>query len=386
MNPSAIAEIYLDNNSTTPCDPRVIDAILPFFHLYFGNPSSQHLAGQRAARAIELARTQVERLIGAASGEIIFTGGSTESNNLAILGIARSHSGNRKKIITFKSEHKAILNIGKQLEQEGFKVVLLDVDSKGRIDVDALATNLDECTLLVSAQLANNEVGTIQPLRQIAELAHEYGAIVHTDATQAVGKIPVDVDELDVDLMSISAHKFYGPKGVGALFIRGGPRAIPIAPLGYGGGQEWELRSGTHNVPAIVGFGEAARISAEELEGEMVRIAALRDRLEQLLQSYIPQIEIHGDIQQRLPGTSSLYLPGTDAEALLANVPELMLSTGAACNSGAPEPSYVLLALGLSWQRAYSTLRIGVGRFNTEDEISTAAKLIGEAYYQVIQK
>jgi cysteine desulfurase len=246
-----------------------------------------------------------------------------------------------------------------------------------------LESCLDDQTLLVSVHLANNEVGTIQPLATIADMAHQHGALVHSDATQAVGMIPVSLDDLGVDLMSLSAHKMYGPKGVGALFVRGGQRSIPLSPIGFGGGQEWSLRSGTHNVPGIVGFGEAARIASEELEQEMIFIRGLRDSLEQTLLERIAGLEVNGDLAHRLPGNSSLWFPGADAEALIANVPNLMLSTGAACNSGAPEPSYVLLALGFSYERAYSTIRAGIGRFNTIEEIRAASQLIIDAYSRV---
>lgn len=357
--------------------------MLPYFSEHFGNPSSQHAVGQRALQAVEEGRQQIAELIRADSHEIFLTSGSTESDNLAILGLARANKGNRRKIISFSTEHKAILSVGKQLEQEGFEFVIIGVNSLGHIDPEMLAAHIDEGTLLVSAQLANNEVGTIQRLRIIADLVHSQGALLHSDATQAVGKIPVDISELDVDLMSISAHKFYGPKGVGALFIRGGQRAIRIAPIGHGGGQEGSLRSGTHNVPGIVGFGEAARIAQQELAGEMVRLSVLRDSLEQYLKANILGLRIHGDLDFRLPGSTSLYFPDADAEALLANVPQLMLSTGAACESGAPEPSHVLMALGLSREEAYGTLRISLGRFNTQGEVTEASRLLFEAYSRV---
>lgn len=372
--------VYLDHFSTTPCDPQVVEAMLPYFSENFGNTASQHAAGRRANHAVEEARTQIANLIGAVKEEIIFTSGSTESDNLALFGVVRAHKGSRRKIITLTTEHKAILNACGQLEREGFEVVCVGVDKKGRVDLDTIATNVDENTLLVSVHLANNEVGTIQPLRAIADIAHRHGALLHSDATQAVGKIVVNVDDLDVDLMSVSAHKFYGPKGVGALFVRGGPRAIPLAPIGYGGGQEWSLRSGTHNVPGIVGFGKAASIALAVLDTEMARVCALRDSLEARLISTMVGLSVNGDSLNRLPGSSSISFAEVDAEALMANVPELMLSTGAACNTGAPEPSHVLLAMGLSRDLAYSTIRFGLGRFNTPEEIGLATNLISAAY------
>jgi cysteine desulfurase len=377
--------IYLDHHATTPCDPRVVQVMLPYFAEHFGNPSSQHGAGRVAANAVENARGQLASLVGAIPKEIVFTGGSTESDNLALLGVARAHHGDRRKIITLATEHKAILNTAHQLEREGFELVIVPVDSMGRVDLNFLESCLDEETLLVSAHLANNEVGTIQPLVAIAEMAHRHGALVHSDATQAVGKIPVNVDELDVDLMSISAHKMYGPKGVGALFVRGGPRAIPLSPLVFGGGQEWSSRSGTYNVPGIVGFGEAASIAQKLLPDEVVRLARLRNELEWQLAGKVADLTVNGDTENRLPGSSSLRFLGVGAEALIANLPGLALSTGSACNSGAPEPSYILLAMGLSREEAYATLRVGIGRFNTEEEIRYSASAIFNAVTSILK-
>jgi cysteine desulfurase len=355
--------------------------MLPFFGESFGNPSSGiHDVGRTAAEAVEFAREQVASLIGASPGEIVFTSGATESNNLAILGLAKGSSGHRRRIVTTAIEHKAVLNPFQELQKRDFEVIVLPVDETGLVDLDAAEDAIREDTLLVSVQAANNEIGTIQPVTQISRLAHEQGAYVHCDAAQAVGKIPVDVDEWDVDLLSTSSHKLYGPKGVGALYVGGGPYALPMAPLMIGGGQERGLRPGTLNVPGIVGFGEACGLCQRLLPEESVRIAALRDRLEEAVLIADPSITRNGALGSRLAGNSSLTFPGIDAEALVINTPDLAISTGSACTSGAPEPSHVLLAIGLDRQTANSTIRIGVGRFTTEDDISTAARSILSAY------
>ena len=369
-----LSQIYLDYHATTPCDPRVVEAMLPYFTEGFGNPSSSlHRIGQAAADAVEKARAQIADLIGCQPGEIVFTGGATESNNLAIFGLARGNPTKRKRIVTTTVEHKAVLGPCQELQKQGFDIVRLPVDAVGCVDLDAARHAITDDTLLVSIQAANNEIGTLQPVVEVAQIAHERGALVHCDAAQAVGKIPVDIVSWGIDVLSISAHKLYGPKGVGALFISGGPRALPIKPLMVGGGQEQELRPGTLNVPGIVGFGEASSLSAVHLTEEAKQIAALRDRLENQLLQGIEGLGRNGSVQQRLPGNSSLTFPGVDAEALIANVPQLALSTGSACTSGAIEPSHVLLAIGLSREQAYSTLRIGLGRFTTKAEVERAA-------------
>lgn len=372
--------IYLDYHATTPCDPDVIHAMLPYFGKVFANPSSSvHKAGRTAAGAVERARAQVAKLIKARPNEIVFTGGATESNNLAIQGLARSRNSERTRIVTTAIEHKSILAPCKWLQSEGYDVVILPVDQQGLVDLDAAEQAITEETLLMSIQAANNEIGTIQPIPELAQLAHDRGALVHTDAAQAVGKVPVDVAAWDVDLLSFSGHKLYGPKGIGALYIRGGPFALSIKPLLMGGGQEHELRSGTLNVPGIVGLGKACELCMENLDEESKRTATLRDKLEESLLSELENIRRNGALDRRLPGNSSLTFPGIDAEALIVNTPDLAISTGSACTSGAPEPSHVLLAIGLSRQEAYSTIRIGLGRFTTEAEIGQAATQISEA-------
>lgn len=355
--------------------------MLPYFGEAYGNPSSAlHAPGKAAAEAVEEARESVAALVGAMRGEVLFTGGATESNNLALLGIARGVGEGRRRIVTTAVEHKAVLAPCQELGKQGFDVVVLPVDEDGAVDLAAAEEAITEDTLLVSVQAANNEIGTIQPVTQVGRLAHDEGALVHCDAAQAVGRIPVDVDDWDVDLLSISAHKLYGPKGVGALYVRGGPYALPISPLLVGGGQEKGLRAGTLNVPAIVGLGEAGRLCEQRLPEESVRIGALRDRLEEAVLDAIPDVRRNGALENRLQGNSSLTFPGVDAEALVVNASELAISTGSACTSGAPEPSHVLLATGLSRDEAHSTIRIGVGRFNTEEEMDRAAESIAGAF------
>lgn len=372
--------IYLDYNATTPCDPRVVEKMLPFFSEWYGNPATGlHLQGRRAARAVDEAREQIAALINCRPGEVIFTGGATESNNLAILGLGRAHRhGGRTRIVTSAVEHKAVLLPCQRLQEEGYELIALPVDRQGRVSIEEAESAINDQTLLVSVQAANNEVGTLQPIARIAEIAHKHGAIVHSDAAQAVGKIPVSLaaEAWQVDLLSISAHKLYGPKGVGALYVRNGPNVHPIEPLQYGGGQEHGLRSGTTNVPGIVGFGEACRICTAELEQEGARIASLRDQFEQALLTGIPGLKINAREAPRLPNTSSLTFPGIDADALLLNLPEVMMGTGSACSSGALEPSHVLLAMGLSRSEARSTVRASLGRFTSRDRAKQAHTLI----------
>lgn len=378
-----MAAIYLDYNATTPCEPRVVEKMLPFFSEWYGNPATGlHLQGRRASRAVDEARDQVSALVGSQPGEIIFTSGATESNNLALLGLGRANRhGERNRIVTSAIEHKAVLLPCQRLQEEGYELVMLAVDGQGRVSVDEAEAAINDQTLLVSVQTANNEVGTLQPIATIAEIAHKHGAIFHSDAAQAVGKIPVSLaaEAWQVDLLSISAHKLYGPKGVGALYVRNGPNAHPIEPLQWGGGQERGLRSGTTNVPGIVGFGEACRICTAELEQESVRIADLRDRFEEALLASIPGLRINAREAQRLPNTSSLTFPGIDADALLLNLPEVMMGTGSACSSGALEPSHVLIAMGLSRAEASSTVRASLGRCITLTQLERGGQLISDA-------
>lgn len=376
-----VPPIYLDNNATTPCDPAVVEAMLPYFTDWYGNAATGlHPQGRRAGRALETAREQVATLIGAQPEEIVFTGGATESNNLAILGLARrAVNQSRKRIVTTAVEHKAILEPCYTLTSLGYEVIVLPVDNQGRVDMAAAAEALNEQTLLLSVQAANNEIGTLQPIAALTELAHAVGALVHCDAAQAVGKIAVDINEWGVDMLSLSAHKFYGPKGIGALYLRRGVRAIPLEPLVYGGGQERNVRSGTSNVPAIVGMGTAAHLCQQHLPTEAPRLTHLRDALEAELLAQLPQAWVNGRQAPRLPNTTSLTLPGVDADALLLNMPELMLGLGSACSSGAMEPSHVLQAIGLGREDAASTVRISWGRFNGQSDVSVVVLQILQA-------
>jgi cysteine desulfurase len=377
-----IPEIYLDYNATTPCDPRVVEKMLPFFRETYGNPSNGlHIQGRKSAKAVDDAREQVAGLINARSNEIVFTSGATESDNLAILGIARmNQGGKRKRIVTCAIEHKAVLLPCVKLKENGFDVVFLPVDKYGRVSIDDAKEAIDDKTLLVTIHSANNEVGTLQAIKELAEIAHEHGSLFHCDGAQAVGKISINVIELGVDLLSISAHKLYGPKGIGALYMCGGSNAIPLEPIWYGGGQEKGLRSGTSNVPGIVGFGEACSIVSAELENEFPRLKDLRDQIESLLEKQIPSMVINGFGAQRLPNTSSLTFPTVDGDALVLNAPEIMIGTGSACTSGAIEPSHVLTAMGVSREDASSTIRISLGRFNKAEQLTTIITAILVSY------
>jgi cysteine desulfurase len=365
--------VYLDNNATTPCDDRVVEKMLPYFREVYGNPSNgYHLQGRMAAKAVDKARGQIAELIGAQPYEIFFTGGASESDNLAIFGFISHRNSRAGNIVSSQIEHEAILNPCKKLEEKGFNVTLLPVDSQGVIKIDQAKKEINNQTLLVTLHLANNEIGTIQPIKEIADIAHEFGTTIHSDAAQAVGKIPVNVEGLGIDMLSISAHKMYGPKGIGALYIRGGLKNIPLEPIIYGGGQEKGLRSGTTNVPGIVGFGAAAEICKDELLEEIKMISSLRNLLEEELTSRIPGLVINAQKTKRLPNTSSIIFPEVDADALLLNLPNVMLGTGSACNSGAIEPSHVLQAMGISREAAHRTVRASLGRFTTKEQISQA--------------
>ncbi len=378
--------IYLDYNATTPCDPRVVEKMLPYFNQFFANPANgYHPLGRAAARAIDDARAQVAALVHTQPENIIFTGGATESNNLAILGLARRAASapppaRRRQIVPSAVEHKAVLLPCKQLQANGFELTVLPVDSNGRVSLEAAKAAISDQTLLVSIQAANNEIGTLQPVAEIAAVAHEYGALVHCDAAQAVGKIALDMEVIGVDFLSLSAHKLYGPKGIGALCSRTSAAWRALEPLYYGGGQELGLRSGTSNVPAIVGFGEACRIAAECLSVEGKEIEEQRDQLERELAAAIPGIAFNAQGAQRLPNTASVIFPDVDADALLLNAPGVMLGLGSACNSRALEPSHVLEAIGLSRERAFSTVRITLGRFTSQADVTEAVKQIAQAY------
>jgi cysteine desulfurase len=369
--------IYLDHHATTPCDPRVVEAMLPYFAEEFGNPASRtHRFGWRAEEGVDRARRQVADAIGAHAREIIFTSGATEANNLAILGTARANRARGDHVLTCATEHRAVLDPCRALEKEGFRVGVVATRPTGIIDLDTLVAKLEPGTLLISVMLANNEIGTLQPLAEIGRIARERDIVLHTDAAQAVGRIPVGVEHLGVDLLSLTAHKLYGPKGIGALYVRRRRPALQIAPLLHGGGHERGLRSGTLPVPLCVGFGEACAIGARELEAEAARVGELRDRLWRRLSDRLDGISQNGATDRRLPGNLNVSFAGVEAEALLLGLPEIALSTGSACTSATREPSHVLRALGLGEKRANSAIRFGVGRFNTRDEIDLAAERV----------
>ncbi len=375
--------IYLDNQATTPCDPRVVAAMLPYFSEAFGNPHSvEHALGREAEAAVARARAEVAALIGATPREIVFTSGATESNNLAIKGAARFAArmeNPRRRLITLATEHKCVLQATADLAEEGFEPVFLPVRPDGRLDPEALRMALATPTLLVSVMAANNETGVLQDITALAALAHQAGALFHTDAAQAVGKIPIDVTAQGIDLLSISGHKLYGPKGVGALYVRHRPR-VRLAPLISGGVQERGLRSGTLPAPLIVGFGAACRIAGAEMAAEAERLAGLRERLLARLSDAIPGISVNGSREHRLAGNLNLAFPAARAETLLADLPDLCLSTGSACSSAAVEPSYVLGAMGVPAEVAARSLRIGIGRFTSAAEIDLAAAMLIAAH------
>jgi cysteine desulfurase len=377
--------IYLDNQATTPVDPRVLEAMLPYFTEHFGNPhSTSHLYGRTAAAAVEEARAQIAALIHADPREIVFTSGATESNNLAIKGPARfvrahSEAGRfRDHVVTLTTEHKCVLESSAQLEREGFSVTYVPVEADGLVALDKLEAALNERTLLISVLAAHNEIGVIQPLAEIGALCHSRGVLFHTDAAQAAGKIPLDVDAMSIDLMSISGHKLYAPKGIGVLYVRRRPR-VRLLPLIDGGGQERGLRSGTLPTPLCVGLGQAAAIAIEEMGQEAARLRELRDRLHQGLARRISGLSLNGNAERRLPGNLNLGIPGVEAPSLIEACPSIAISTGSACTSARIEPSYVLRALGLSDAAANSSVRIGLGRFNTAAEVDFAVDALAAA-------
>jgi cysteine desulfurase len=375
-------DIYLDYNSTTPCDARVLTAMSPFFSDLYGNPSNGlHYQGRRSYHAVEEARQLVADVIDSSPAEIIFTGSATESNNLAIIGIAKNRRlESRKKIVVSSIEHKSVLSPCKYLESSGFEIEYLPVNTRGVVSVDIAEEVIDEQTLLVSIQIANNEIGTIQPIQKISKITRSVGAILHCDAAQALGKMEVDVQGLSIDMLSLSAHKVYGPKGVGALFIRNGLRSLGFEPLILGGNQEQGIRSGTLNVPGIVGFGEACQIVQEDLVEDVDHYLKLRDRFENTLNEIIPNCIINAKEVERLPNTSSITFPGVSGDALLMNCDKVMASLGSACSTGTIEPSYVLLTLGIDRLDADSTVRFSLGRFTTEHQIDLAVKDIFSAW------
>ncbi len=378
--------IYLDNHATTPCDPRVVEAMTPYFTNNFGNASSTHSFGYEAAYAVQRAREEVSKLLSVQAEDIIFTSGATESNNIALIGAALRHrkiGGKRNRIVTSTIEHKSILAPCGYLHDMGWEIIYVPVDRQGIVIWKELESAIDENTVLVSIQAANSEIGTIQPIKKISELAHKYGAIMHCDASQLIGKLSVNVWDTEVDLLSLSGHKLYGPKGVGVLYLRGGAKSLPLSPLFYGGQQESGLRSGTLPVPQIVGLGKACQIASESLAEETATMTEMRDYLESQLTIKIEKIRINGAKQSRLPNNSSMTFCDVEADELLANLPEIALSTGSACESGSIEPSQVLLNIGLTRDDAYSTIRFGLGRFTTKEDIERTVYLLSNVYHNI---
>jgi cysteine desulfurase len=362
--------IYMDNQATTPVDPRVLDAMLPFFGEQFGNAASRnHLFGWEAEEGVALARKQIAALINASPKEIIFTSGATESDNLALKGAAEMYSEKGDHIITCVTEHKAILDSAKHLEKQGLRITYLPVAKNGLIDLDELKQAITEKTILISIMTVNNEVGVVQPIKQIGQIARDAGVLFHTDAVQAVGKIPFDVQDMNVDIASLSAHKMYGPKGVGAIYVRRRNPRVLLSPIMDGGGHERGMRSGTLNVPGIVGFGMAAELAMNELEEESARLLALRERLRTKLEANLDELYINGDMEHRIPGNLNISFAYVEGESLLMGIDDIAVSSGSACTSASLEPSYVLKALGVGEDLAHTSIRFGLGRFNTEEEV-----------------
>ncbi len=370
--------IYLDNHATTRMDPRVLDAMLPYFTEYFGNAASRnHEFGWVAEQAVDKARKQIADLIGTTPREIIFTSGATESDNLAIKGVAEMYAEKGNHIITAATEHKAVLDTCKKLEKNGYRVTYLPLKGDGLIDLDMLRESITDKTILVTIMYANNEIGVIQPVAEIGKICRERGVLFHTDGVQAIGKVPVNVNTDNIDIMSITGHKLYGPKGVGALYVRRKNPRVQITAQMDGGGHERGMRSGTLNVPGIVGLGEACAIAQREMPEEMTRMRYLRDKLRAKLEAGLDEVYINGSMEHRLPQNLNMSFAYVEGESLLMGINDIAVSSGSACTSATLEPSYVLKALGLGDDIAHSSIRFGIGRFNTEEEIDYVAdKLI----------
>ncbi|MFW5659661.1 MAG: IscS subfamily cysteine desulfurase [Bacteroidota bacterium] len=365
--------IYLDYSATTPMDPRVLETMLPFFQNDFGNAASRsHAFGWKAEEAVDYAREQIASLIGASSKEIIFTSGATESDNLAMKGVADMYARKGDHIITVSTEHKAVIDTAHALQKAGKQVTFLQVNNEGLIDLDELREAIRPETILVSVMFANNETGVIQPIKEISQIAHENGALFMTDATQAVGKIPVDVNEYGIDLMAFTAHKMYGPKGIGALYVRRRNPRVKVTAQVTGGGHERGMRSGTLNVPGIVGFGKAAQIAKEEMTNEAIRLAQMRDRLESSILERLEESYLNGAKEHRMPNISNISFKYVEGEGLMMAMKDLAVSSGSACTSASLEPSYVLKAMNLDDELAHSSIRYSIGRFTTDEEIDQA--------------
>jgi cysteine desulfurase len=373
----ALRTVYLDCAATTPLDPAVLDSMMPYLTDEFGNAASQHPFGRRAFDAIEEARADIGALIGASPEEIVFTSGATESINLALKGVLASASRDRQHLITAATEHKAVLDTAEALKASGARTTVLPVDVRGTVSLMDLEAAFSTDSRLVSIMAANNETGTIGPVKEAAALAHSRGVLFHSDATQLVGKLPISVDDLGIDFMSFSSHKIYGPKGIGALYVRRGRRSA-LAPLIHGGGHERGLRSGTLNVPGCVGFGRACRIAATRMTQEAESLRSLRDALEHRLLSLVPGSSVNGHLGSRLPNISNIHLEGVDADSLMLAMPDVAVSSGSACTAATPAPSHVLRAMGIGYDAAGESVRFSLGRFTTQDEIEYAAMRVSE--------
>ncbi len=372
--------IYLDYNATTPVDPLVVSELLPWLNEGFGNPSSSHPYGQRAKRAVEQGRTQLATLLGCNPAEIIFTSGGTESNNQALIGIALANCGRGRHIITSAVEHPAVLNPLKWLESQGFTITILPVDCSGRVELDVLRSAITDETILISIMHANNEVGTIQRLADISIIAHEHGILFHTDAAQSLGKIPVQVDELGVDLLTVAGHKLYAPKGVGALYVRSG---VKINSYLHGAGHEAGRRAGTENVPYIVALGKAAELAGERLTADGARVRELRDHFHARLNKLLEGVVLNGHLTERLPNTLNVSFTGVIGAELLEHTTEIAASTGSACHDGSGELSGVLKAMGLSRAQGFGAVRFSIGRQTTREELDQAAEIIAEKVHKL---
>ncbi|MBY0456790.1 MAG: IscS subfamily cysteine desulfurase [Gemmataceae bacterium] len=369
--------VYMDNNATTRTDPRVVGAMLPYFTEHYGNAASRnHPFGWQAEEAVETARGQDAAIVGASAKEVLFTSGATESNNLAIKGVAAMYKKKGDHIVTQATEHKAVLDTCKRLERDGFRVTYLPVDKFGRVSADQVREALTDKTILVSIMAANNEIGTLLPIRDIGRLCKEKGVLFHTDAVQAVGKVPLDVEDMGVDLLSLTAHKIYGPKGIGALYVRKKDPRVRLEPQIDGGGHERGMRSGTLPVPLIVGLGTACEIAKAEMPEEVARTFALRERLRKGIMEKLPETYLNGHPTERLPGNANISFAYVEGEGLMMGIKDVAVSSGSACTSASLEPSYVLRALGVGDELAHSSIRFGIGRFNTEAEVDFVAELV----------
>jgi cysteine desulfurase len=369
--------IYLDNNATTRTDPRVVAEMLPYFTEKFGNAASRnHPFGWEAEAAVEESRERVAAIIGASAKEIIFTSGATESDNLALKGVAAMYKKKGNHIVTQATEHKAVLDTCKRLERDGFQVTYLPVDRFGQVSADQVRDALTDKTILVSIMAANNEIGTVQPIKAIGKLCKEKGVLFHTDAVQSIGKLPIDVEDMGIDLLSLTAHKLYGPKGIGALYVRKKDPRVRLEPQIDGGGHERGMRSGTLPVPMIVGFGAACEIARNEMPEESERTSRLRERLRKGIMEKLPETYLNGHPTERLPGNANISFAYVEGEGLMMGIKDVAVSSGSACTSASLEPSYVLRALGVGDELAHSSIRFGIGRFTTEEEVDFVVQLV----------